>query len=326
VDESGITLELGGAVGGFGQPIADLWLRSDLPVAAGARPGPPPAGEPIPPGGTWRLVFRGPAIVEGSLQQVEAWRDDRGDRRIVFADGERFWVAADGGRAVRLPAAAKGLEGARLIERAVGAPLALALAARVVHLLHASALADRAGRVVAITAGAGAGKSTLAAAAAIHPDLGLTRIADDVLPVRLGPVPSALPHFPQLKLAPEEQYPAAGAARLALAALVEIEHSPSLAGVERERSSPAEALLGLVRASVGTRLFDARRAAEHFELCADASRGLPVVRMRFPSGRGGLRAALVALAEILGGGEPASTPPPGGRAGPFARGRASKSP
>ena len=301
MDDPTITLELAGSGAGFAQPIADQRLWSDVPVAAACRPAAPLPVAPIRPAGRWRLVFRGPGAVEGSPQEVAAWRNGRGDCRVDYADGVRFWVAAGGGRVVRLPERASRRSGDRLVERAVGAPLALALAARGVHLLHASALAERAGGVVAITGGTGVGKSTLAAAAADHPELGLTRVADDILPVRLGPAPVALPHFPQLKLAAAAQYPERGPTPLRLAALVEIEHSGSCAEVAVSRRTPAAALLALVRATVAARLFDAGGSGAHFEACAEASRTLPVLGLRFPSGRDGLRSALSALGELAAG-------------------------
>jgi hypothetical protein len=295
-----ITLEIPGTKEPFRLPLAGGWLESGRAVRPGARParlpGPAKRAE-----GRWRLVYRGPALVEGEIQEVVARRGRAGERRIEFADGERFWVAAGGERVARLEGGAPEPPRERLLERALGAPLALALAARGVWLLHASALAGSGGGVVAVTGASGAGKSTLAAAAAREPGLRLARVADDILPVRLGAAPVALPHFPQLKLAPGEQYPAASPTALPLVALVEIEHSTARTRLETLRLSPADATLALVRATVAARLFDRALARAHFAACADASAALPVLRWTYPSGADGLRQVLAVLAGVAAG-------------------------
>ena len=297
MEEATITLELAGTGDGYGQRVADQWLWSDVPMAPGGRLTAPLPGGPVRPAGRWRLVFRGAGTVEGRAQQVAAWRNARGDRRIDYADGERFWIAGGGERIVRLPPRGAPA-GDRLLERALGAPLALALAARGVHLLHAAAVAAGGDALVAITGASGAGKSTLAAAAAGHPDLGLERVADDILPVRLGAAPAALPHFPQLKLAPAQQYPREAPTPLRLAALVEIDHSAACRRAELTPTSAAGTLLALVRSTVAARLFDAESIRAHFDGCAEASRVLPALRLRYPSGDAGLRQALEALATL----------------------------
>ena len=192
-----------GSGSGWLQPLAGEIVWCDRPLtcdatSAGSCPRPEPAQDQ-----EWTPIYDGPGLLAGGLERIRSARGDLGAYRVTHADGETFLVAADGGLIRR----ATSRTGKPDIARALGAPLALALALRGTYLLHASALRRSDGAVLALSADSGAGKSTLAAAAGRHPELALTRVADDQLPVRLGRLPAALPHFPQLKLAAADQYP-----------------------------------------------------------------------------------------------------------------------
>ena len=279
---------------GFLQELAGQTLWSALPVMPESRPGRRPSQSSPGSSSEWRVVYDGPGLVDGGLARMRSERGDDGARRVEFEDGERFWIDPDGDRVVRVNAVS---DGDRSLERALGAPLALALAARGVFMIHAAALLARRG-VLALTADSGAGKSTLAAAAARHPDLDLARIADDLLPVRLGPAPAALPHFPQLKLSAAEAYGPGAPAVLSWLALVEIEHSAAYSTVELERLGRADACRAIARATVAARLFDRGLLTAHFDACAEASAAVAVFRLRYPSGRERLREPLAALAAL----------------------------
>jgi len=262
---------------GFQQRLADTWLWSDRPIGSDGRPArlPQPARD-LSPGG-WRLVYDGPGLVDGRIERIVSRIAPGGERRVEFADGECYVIAADGSRLLRV----RGGPGpdARPA-RALGAPLALSLALRGIYLLHASAVRSGA-CALACVAPSGGGKSTLARHAAMH---GLPRLADDILPVRLDWQAEALPRFPQLKLAPEELYPQEAPDVLPLGGLVEIAHSPSAAAISIERLAPAAAAFALVRATVAARLFDEELLTRHFAACTRAAARLPVFRSVYPSG------------------------------------------
>ncbi len=290
---------------GWIQPLAGGELWTERPLAAGARPAtrPAAASEALSASAVaaaaaadvWSVTYDGPGLVDGGLHSIRSALSARGLRRVDFEDGESFLVEARGDIIVRQ---GSGAAGALALERALGAPLALALALRDIHLLHASALLRRnatgtSGGAVAFTANSGAGKSTLAAAAASW-----MRIADDQLAVRLDPPVCALAHFPQLKLPETAGYPEGAAPVLPLERLVEIEHSPDFRTVEIARLSPSAACLALARATVAAKLFDPILLQRHFELCAAAGRELPVHRLRFPTGLEHLPEVLAAIAEL----------------------------
>ena len=303
-EPSPLVLDLRSGAGddGWLQQVAGeaLWCdRRLMPVATpAARPAEPPPREAEP----ITAVYDGPGLVDGRLQRIRSSVAGNGVRRVEMADGEAFLVGADGVVVARLAPAASAL-GERTIERALGAPLALALALRDVHLLHASALAGARG-VAAITAASGVGKSTLAAAAARFPELDLERVADDQLAVRLAADAAALPHFPQLKLPRAQWYPASGPASLPLVALVEISVEERRAAADRrapevERLDHAAGCVALARATVAARLFDGDLLARHLDACARAASAVEVVRLRYGRGRDRLRAPLAAIAELL---------------------------
>ncbi len=293
------------AKAGWIQPFAGGRLWSERPLAEEAvralRPSGRTAATAAP--AAWSVIYDGPGLVDGGLYRLRSLLSSRGERRVDFEDGESFLVDAAGGLVQRH---GSGPANARSEERALGAPMALALALRGIHLLHASAVArlsanGELGGAIAFTAMSGAGKSTLAAATLRRPPSGrdtLVRIADDQLPVRLEALPGALPHFPQLKLPLTAAYPETAPARLAFERLVEIEHTPALRALEIERLSPAAACLALARATVAAKLFDSELLQRHFEACATAGHALAVHRLRFPTGLEHLPAVLAAVAEL----------------------------
>jgi hypothetical protein len=286
------------------QPLAGSALWSADPVAAAARPAVRPT-TPRAPGlaatTTWRVVFDGEGIDLGRPRRVVVKLAASGERLLEYDDGARFWIAP-GGEAIERVARGD-LDARGSLERAIGAPLALALAVRGVYLLHASALRlDR--RVIALAADSGVGKSTLAAAVERAPGLGLRRVADDILPVRLGAASAALPHFPQLKLAAADGYPPAAPGSWPLGALVELERcepvpAGDVAPIRFERLSGAPAALALTRATVASRLFDEALLTAHLAACAAAADALVVARLRFPSGLDRLPATLERLTREL---------------------------
>lgn len=305
LDSEPIVLDLAGSGAGAGwiQPFAGGSLWSPEPCAPGARPAPRRLCAPLEERHwDWREIYDGPGLIDGGLHRIRSLAEEGGRRLVTFEDGERFLVAPDG-RWIR---SSGGGDRSRTRERALGPPLALALALRGTHLLHASAVLrrgigwDQAG-VIAFTAASGRGKSTLAAAAgrlAISSSLGFSRIADDQLPVRLEAAPLALPHFPQLKLDESEQYPAGAPNRLRLERVIEIEHGEGIPAVEVEALKPVEASLALARATVAARLFDADLLRRHLDGATLAARSLPVHRLRYPSGREHLASVLAAVRDL----------------------------
>lgn len=275
---------------GFSRPFAGTRLISDWPICPGDRRGPAPPPRPSVAGTGWRLDYRGPGLAEGRIQEILA-ETSAPWHRVTFEDGERF-LACDEGWIAR--ETDNGSPGAVTLERALGAPLALALAARGVYLLHASAIETAAG-VIALVGDSGAGKSTFARFAS---EAGQVRIADDQLPVRLGGAPAALPHFPQLKLAPEAWYPDDAPAELKLHAVVAFRHEPETAASSLTPVLGAAACLLLVRSTVSSRLFGPAALEAHLAAAAAATARLGVFELEFPSGPAGLRAALALLTTL----------------------------
>ena len=279
---------------GWLQPLAGELVWCDRPLTHDAARAEASARPQAARNQEWTPIYDGPGLLFGRLERIRSARGDLGSYRVEHEDGETFLIDGDGGGIRRIAAGT----GELTVERALGAPLALALACRGTYLLHASALLRRDGSVIALTAESGGGKSTLAAAAARHPELGLTRLADDQLPVRLGREPAALPHFPQPKLRAGEQYARTNPSSLALRALVEIEVAVDLAAPDLLRVAPPAAIQSLVAATVAAKLFDRELLARHFDACAAAALELPVYRLRYPYGLDRLGKALAALARL----------------------------
>jgi hypothetical protein len=285
-----LRIHSGAGSSGFTAPCAGGRLISDWPLSPIASPAPPPPPRRGADPAHWHLDYRGPGLAQGRIQEIQA-ESSPPWRRVTFEDGERFLVCAEGWLAriggERTPDAGS-------LERALGAPLALLLETRGVYLLHASAIGSGDG-AVALVGASGEGKSTLARAAF---EAGISRLADDQLPVRLGNAPVALPHFPQLKLAPSEWYPESAPQALPLRAVVAFRPAPDLRRTTLDRLSGAAACLRLVRATVAARLFGKAGLEAHLAGAAAAAERVGVYDLNFPSGPDGLRSALAALADL----------------------------
>jgi hypothetical protein len=164
----------------------------------------------------------------------------------------------------------------------LGPALILSLALRDAWCLHASAVAIG-GQAVAFLGESGNGKSTLAAFLASETDLGWQRLADDILPVELTANGfDALPHFPQLKLSPEDQ-PAGGIPERMPVRAIYVLDGPALERdeIEIRPLGTQEATLAFVRHTIAARLFDKKLLARHLSFCADAAACVLVRRLGY---------------------------------------------
>jgi hypothetical protein len=180
-----------------------------------------------------------------------------------------------------------------LAELALGPALLVTLALRDAFCLHASAVLLPQG-AVAFAGDSGSGKSTLAAE--LHA-CGLSRVADDLLLVRAGSPPLALPWFPQPRWTQREQ-PAAAPATCPLAALYLLDGHDEATG--SERVGRAAATLAIARHTVAGRLFGPPLLERHLGFAASLAAAVPVRRLRYPWRPGGVEEVAEAIRDDLG--------------------------
>lgn len=238
---------------------------------------------------TGQLTFHGTAWLGGEERAVEC-RQGPGGYEIRIASGLVWRVAPDGSVISRV-AAAEPVSQALIDETAIGPPLILALALRGVFCLHASAVVGPQG-AWAFLGVSGSGKSTLGAALdglpGPDPESGgtLSRLADDILPVAVEAAGAVvLPWFPQLKLPAGAQPSLAGPERLPLRGFYVLAGRDGGEGVESQRLGPAEAVAGLVRHTVASRLFGPELLGRHLDFAGELAAWLPVRRLAYPWGR-----------------------------------------
>jgi len=248
--------------------------------------------------------FRRDAVVDAALSgRVDSTPVDRAARRVeVFLGGGPRLVGVhpgpqyqhlDLGDLGHLAIARDGswvdgsalnarLPTALLEELLLGPGLVVALAARGIWCLHASAVVGSLGAIVFVGE-SGRGKSTLAARLERH---GFGRLADDVLPLQVAdataPVRAA---FPQLKLPADRQPGAMAPERLALEAIYLIPTTPEESdarGVEIIPLAPGDALTALLRHTVAARLFTADLLRAHLGACGALAERVAVRRLRLP--------------------------------------------
>jgi hypothetical protein len=234
----------------------------------------------LPAAGPWSRVFRGPAGIGEHICHVECGVDAAGYDLAVAGAG-RWQIAADGS-AVRMAFVEPGADPCIVRDTLLGPGLVLALALQGVWCLHASALLHD-GAAVAFLGPSGAGKSTLAARLPSVNGYGWQTLADDLLPVECGTDgPVALPHFPQLKLAPDCQPAAGRPERTPLRALYLLDtRAGGPAGVTAERLGARAAVLALAGQTMAGRLFDRRLLGEHLRFCTGVATQIPVRRLSY---------------------------------------------
>jgi hypothetical protein len=161
-----------------------------------------------------------------------------------------------------------------------GPGLITALALRDRWCLHASAVVCE-GEAVLFVGDSGAGKSTLAREiAAACP--GWSRLTDDLTPVELaGGRLAVRPDFPQLKLAPEDQWTGDSSASIQVRELYLLRPIPY--GRVRIRELSAQtATIALLSHTAAARLFDHRLLERHLEFAAAAANRAEAFRLDYP--------------------------------------------
>lgn len=272
------------------QLATDLDLPELAPFALASGPppvleDPPAAGAGVRKGSTGDegVTFCGTGWIRGEQRRVMCRRTAEGYEIEVQGAG-LFAIAAEGDE-VRCRAMEAGAAQGALAEALLGPALILSLALQGTFCLHAGAAA-RDDEALAFVGASGSGKSTLTTHLQ-SAGRGWGRIADDVLPVRLGEATAAMPRFPQLKLAPGEQPSLGWPETLPLAALYLLEPqelSPERGGqkVTCEPLSAREATVALLSHTIAARLFDHDLLERHLAACCGAAARLPVRRLRFP--------------------------------------------
>ena len=287
-DPSEVILRIAGIECRFDSGLVD-WGDS---AAASTDPiGPPPQAHEIKPAFAQSLMQpQGQGWLGERLRDFRVQSEGSG-RRVEFGPDMVFRLNAAGDRidCISVPSAARLRR-----EWLFGPALLLALAARGIYALHASALAVAAGAVL-LLGPSGSGKSTLAGVAS---SLGWGVLADDVVPLcdRSGRT-WVRPRFPQLKW----RDPLATAdCELPLAALVFVER-----GEAADRLLPiaiSQVTRNLVRDTVAARLFAPAELAAQLAFCARLAGSCPcrVLSLREVAPRDVEAEARAALLEIAG--------------------------
>lgn len=217
---------------------------------------------------------------------------------LVAIDGlGKFIACPRQGLAARVGAVDEKYE-THALEIALGPLLSVLLAQRGVFCLHGSSLAG-VDEAICFVGESGAGKSTLAAYLGSNIQA-MRRVADDVVPVRLDDLLTALPGYPQLKISAADQ-PGWQQEPVPVSAVVEIEQAASAnAEVVLEPTSQAQACLTLARHTVSARLFGPELLARHLEFCAAASQHVRSYKLTYPHDRNNLPLTLALLRAEFG--------------------------
>ena len=216
---------------------------------------------------------------------------------VLQVDGLKDFILSSDG--VIHSSIAPSIDTALLQEVLVGPPLILQMARQGVYCLHASAA--RVERKICVFLGdSGQGKSTLAQ----HSSDGWERLSDDVLPVSISDnnVAFIKPHFPQLKLSSEEQYPIAApeCVQLDYLILLNPKKNPDDSHVCQLRElNQSDAVLSIVRHTVASKLFPSRLLKQHLLFASHLCTNIPILKFTYPMKWGGLAETCAFLQDNL---------------------------
>lgn len=183
-------------------------------------------------------------------------------------------------------------------EALLGAGLVLALAERGTFCLHASAVHASHGGAFVLAGASGAGKSTLAGL--LEQEVGWRRLADDITPLEVDTRAATVhPHFPQLKLGPEQAYPDDAPGALPLRGVVELVRGAADARPALERLPSAEAFRTVLARTAAARLFTPELLAAHLKFAECLAARTPLYRLVLPHRPDALEGLARAAAELL---------------------------
>lgn len=206
-------------------------------------------------------------------------------------------VSADGSRIVvdeKIPS------GPLLSEFILGPALILALAAHGIFSLHASAT-EIGGRALVFVGDSGSGKSTLARELPKRLPR-CRRIGDDILPTRIcSNRLEVLPHFPQLKLPPRDQWPEGASIAVKVHGIFFLSKTQHKSAHVQALGS-SEFLRYLLAHTVAARLFHDDLLSRHLQWCRRITEVAAGYRLRYPHRERAIdQTALSIQEEILDG-------------------------
>jgi hypothetical protein len=221
-----------------------------------------------------------PGWVAGAQRMVEVYRAAEGFRLkvegcgeyFVLAGGESFGKLAESGDLSQLDR-----------ETLLGPVFVLALALRGTWSLHASAARFQE-KTIIFLGESGQGKSTLAAY--LSQSAAWRRVADDILPVTdTASGLTVWPHFPQLKLSPENQPWIGLPEHLPLDGICVLEAAGPEQEPELHRLAVSQAAQAFIGHIAGTRLFPPELLKKHLGFSAQAAAKVPAYRLVYPHRR-----------------------------------------
>jgi hypothetical protein len=222
---------------------------------------------------------------------IASWKEENGYGLEIPGAGY-FFVSTDGTWLQHL-SSEPDADPFDFVQAALGPPLILALALQGVWCMHASAFQYE-GNAVALIGESGSGKSTLVdyLRRVDH----FQRLADDLLPVAwMNNAIQAFPHFPQLKLAANDQPVLSQPVQLPLTRIYLLDVTPTQDQLSLEQLTSREGVKALLRHTVGARLFDRLLLERHLDFCIQAVSCVSIHRLIYPRRHESLSAVSAAL-------------------------------
>ncbi len=169
-----------------------------------------------------------------------------------------------------------------LIESLLGPVTIFSLALDSIFCMHTSSV-NYNKRAILFIGKSCTGKSTLASFLDKNSDGMFNRVSDDITPVTsINNNYYVLPHFPQLKLKPREQYSIKKPSKIKISAIYLLDKSKRRKSVKISDLNQRQIVLSLISNTVASRLFDKEINSDHLRFCSDLSESINIKKLSFP--------------------------------------------
>jgi len=169
-----------------------------------------------------------------------------------------------------------------LIESLLGPVTIFSLALDSIFCMHTSSV-NYNKRAILFIGKSCTGKSTLASFLDKNSDGMFNRVSDDITPVAsINNNYYVLPHFPQLKLKPQEQYSIEKPSKIKISAIYLLDKNKRRKSVTIGDLNQRQKVLSLISNTVSSRLFDKEINSDHLRFCSALSASINIKKLSFP--------------------------------------------
>ncbi|HSG31729.1 MAG TPA: hypothetical protein VLB82_09305 [Thermodesulfobacteriota bacterium] len=239
------------------------------------------SSSPIKQTGDFDLVYNGPGFIADKIREVRLY-SRKSQYKLFIKDIATLIIDYSSENKIIYLLQTDTADISLLIEALLGPALILCLALDGIFCFHASAVKYK-NKALLFIGRSGAGKSTLAEYLKNYSEGKIIRLADDIAPVKMeNNIAYIMPHFPQLKLPDEKQYPVKSSQKLEISAIYHLKKDNRRNSIYIKELNSTEKALTIISNTVASRLFDGSLNKDHIRFSTDLANAVSLNNMVYP--------------------------------------------